>query len=207
MLYLSEINIDFSKTQRFAMFDSYQWHKFIWNFFKDKESRDFLFRVDNSNIGCRIYIISHSEPVPQVPDTAISIRTKEIPNSFLDRKKYFFKIRMNPVRTHVVRDQNTNERIKGGARLTVKPQDLPVWINEKFLKAGMRILHSPELGLDCEISPITKRYFKKNGNRAFHSSVDVSGILEVEDQEKFKQAFSQGIGHAKAFGFGLLILK
>ena len=207
MLYLSEINIDFSKTQRFVLFDSYKWHKFIWKFFSNKESRNFLFRVDNTNVGCRIYIISHSEPNPQSGENYVSIRTKEIPESFLERKRYFFKIRLNPVRTHVVRDPNTNERIKGGARLTVSPADLPVWINEKFLKSGMRILHSPELGLECEISPITKIYFKKNNNRAFHSSVDVSGILEVEDQEKFKLAFSNGIGHAKAFGFGLLILQ
>lgn len=207
MAHLSEITIDFGRASKFALFDGYAWHKYIWKYFPNRESRDFLFRTERVDGGCRLYIVSKDAPDPAAAESGVVLRFKEIPQSFLERDKYLFKIRLNPVRTHVVRDPKTNERVKGGARLTVPTAELPVWINEKFLNAGMRILHDPDMGLEAEISPIGKEFFVKNGKMAFHSSVEVGGAIAVEDREKFKKAFFEGIGHAKAFGFGMLILK
>ncbi|NLG15041.1 MAG: type I-E CRISPR-associated protein Cas6/Cse3/CasE, partial [Lentisphaerae bacterium] len=39
------------------------------------------------------------------------------------------------------------------------------------------------------------------------NSVDASGILEVVERDSFTKGFSQGIGSAKGFGFGLLMLQ
>ena len=37
-------------------------------------------------------------------------------------------------------------------------------------------------------------------------AVDFGGLLRVRDQNAFKDAFANGIGSAKAFGFGLLVI-
>lgn len=39
------------------------------------------------------------------------------------------------------------------------------------------------------------------------SSVELSGILQVRDCAKFSQALLQGIGHAKGFGCGLMLIR
>ena len=42
------------------------------------------------------------------------------------------------------------------------------------------------------------------GHRLTFASVLFEGVLEVTDAERFRQALEQGIGSAKAYGFGLL---
>lgn len=45
------------------------------------------------------------------------------------------------------------------------------------------------------------------GKKSGFSSVDFLGDLEITDVEKFKRALFQGIGPAKAFGCGLMLVK
>lgn len=47
----------------------------------------------------------------------------------------------------------------------------------------------------------------KKGEKAGFSSVDFTGELEVTDPEKFRQTLFDGLGRAKAFGCGLLLVK
>ena len=42
--------------------------------------------------------------------------------------------------------------------------------------------------------------------RGLHSTVDYQGVLTVTDPIRFHEAFTRGIGSAKAFGFGLLVI-
>jgi len=51
-----------------------------------------------------------------------------------------------------------------------------------------------------------REYFCKPGARGVHSAVDFQGVLQVTDGPKFRETFARGIGPAKAFGFGLLVL-
>jgi CRISPR system Cascade subunit CasE len=53
---------------------------------------------------------------------------------------------------------------------------------------------------------VTETFVKKN-KKGKHITVDFGGVLEVKKRERFKQAFLEGIGTAKAFGYGLLVLQ
>ena len=48
--------------------------------------------------------------------------------------------------------------------------------------------------------------FVREGHRGKHISVDFRGVLHVMAPDIFNAAFQNGIGPAKAFGFGLLML-
>lgn len=48
---------------------------------------------------------------------------------------------------------------------------------------------------------------KQKGDKSGFSAVDFSGELKITDTEKFEQALFQGIGRAKAFGCGLLMIR
>ena len=49
---------------------------------------------------------------------------------------------------------------------------------------------------------------KKKGKEyaAYHGGVQFRGILEVTDQKDFEITYHAGVGSAKGFGFGLLLL-
>jgi len=47
----------------------------------------------------------------------------------------------------------------------------------------------------------------KGGNRISFSSIDCSGRLVVTDTDQFESALMSGIGPAKAFGCGLLLIR
>ncbi len=58
------------------------------------------------------------------------------------------------------------------------------------------------------VAPPMESYFvNKQRKRGKHNSVDFHGILKVIDRAAFEGAFHHGIGPAKAFGFGLLMLQ
>ncbi|MGY6275374.1 type I-E CRISPR-associated protein Cas6/Cse3/CasE [Methylomonas sp. MgM2] len=47
----------------------------------------------------------------------------------------------------------------------------------------------------------------KKGQKSCFSSVDFCGELQITDPEKFRQTLFNGLGRAKAFGCGLLMVK
>ena len=49
--------------------------------------------------------------------------------------------------------------------------------------------------------------FVKDGRRVKHVAVEFAGVLRVVDRERFAAAFYSGIGSAKGFGYGLLMLQ
>ena len=47
---------------------------------------------------------------------------------------------------------------------------------------------------------------EKRSQNGVHHSVDFSGILKINDRACFTEHYPKGIGSAKSFGFGLLML-
>ena len=72
----------------------------------------------------------------------------------------------------------------------------------KSLSNGFVVNPLPSL----EISSAYQYHFTRKKQNGYHSGVFYRGILEVNDQDKFKNAFFNGIGCAKSFGFGLLLI-
>ena len=55
-------------------------------------------------------------------------------------------------------------------------------------------------------APVDQTSWRKR-HRIVHSCVDYQGVLQVTNRERFHAAYRRGIGPAKAFGFGLLLLR
>ena len=56
------------------------------------------------------------------------------------------------------------------------------------------------------IIPEGQEHFNRGRERGAHASVEFRGTLRVTDPAKFHQTFVTGLGSAKAFGFGLLVI-
>ncbi|MCX5846608.1 MAG: type I-E CRISPR-associated protein Cas6/Cse3/CasE [Deltaproteobacteria bacterium] len=224
MNWLARLEIDAETARAEDISDNYAWHKRLWEgCFPDDPNakRDFLTRIDQMEGAFRLWILAKRKPVRPEWCPPDGFALKEIAPSFLSHRYYAFDVRVNPVKTIVQRGPNgetllrPNGKRKNGKRVSlVKPEELRTWLIHKGkvrcrdqktgldVPGGFRILEERPL----EICPMLESHFRKKGQTGYHGGVQFRGILEVTDSEGFVETYQSGIGSAKGFGFGLLLL-
>lgn len=100
-------------------------------------------------------------------------------------------------------DNPDGSRKKNGRRVPLtQREELVAWIERKATASGFRV-HPDSL----RTVPRGREYFHKDGrSHGTHTAVEFEGGLSVTDPAKFRATVAAGIGSAKAFGFGLLVL-
>ncbi len=201
-MFLTRITTTFDVALRNRLVHNYAWHQKIWTFFPEKsdgKARDFLFRVDvrERERSVVVWILSPERPTENLDG---KWEAREIGEQFLTFERYAFSLRANPTVMRVVRDEN-GERRKNGRRVSIyDDSELRDWLERRGADAGFALE-------TCEASAPIKETFYKNGTKGVHSAVEFRGVLNVVDRQKFVDAYRRGIGSAKGFGFGLLLLK
>lgn len=198
-MYLTRIDVGSEEALQERLVDAYAWHRALWKAFpgRDGEDRDFLSRTEFQRARQVTLLLSPSEPVPQRWG---QWETKCVPEAFLEQERYLFDLRANPV---VSRSREDSPRgTRGKRQPLVRADDLRSWIHRKADGAGFRV---DEETLDVGV-PLRQPFRKKSGS-GVHTRVDFRGVLSVSDYDRFQEAFKKGIGPAKAFGFGLLMLR
>lgn len=199
MMWLTRIRLSLRDAAQLRLADNYAWHQTVWRAFPEKSgnTRDFLTRVDRRSGVFEALVLSPDEPSPQGWGTW---ETKQVLPSFLEHDRYRFSLRANPTVKRVIRDEQ-GERKKNGRRTGIyDPAQLREWLDRKAEDAGFRV---EALSFD----PPVKEVFRRHGRQGTHVRVDFRGLLEVTDRNRFRAAFRQGIGPARAFGFGMLLLQ
>jgi CRISPR system Cascade subunit CasE len=192
--------------------DSYTWHQMVWHAFlgRDGEPRDFLTRLDDKPGGAQLLIVSPVEPVrPAWMGDADAWETKPIPPAYFQTRRYRFQLRANPTHKPVKdKDGNYIADAKKRKRRTITGEaELAAWLQRKGEAGGFRLCNGSPLETWNEVQRFEKRSKDHPQQRGLHGTVDFSGILEITDPALFlTTTFSKGIGSAKAFGFGLLVL-
>jgi len=223
MSWLARLDIDAETARSESVWDSYGWHQKLWECFPDASDakRDFLTRIDPLEGAFRLWILARRKPERPQWCAADNFALKEIADSFLSHRYYAFDLRANPVKTIVQRASSgetlykANGKRKSGKRVPlVKQDDLRQWLIQKGkvrcrdqatgldVLGGFRIVEEMPL----EISPMIESHFRKKGQAGYHGGVQFRGTLEVTDRDRFIETYQSGIGSAKSFGFGLLLL-
>lgn len=210
-MYLSELILRDQDAARLMPRDNYGWHKALWAFYPGRERRDFLYRVEQSGDALKILMLSATRPIPPATLPSRLFRCKEIPEAFLGHEHYRFCLRANPIRCRKL-DKATGERRTRGLRAPITDErELADWLIRKGQQHGFCITNInawPSPACPLTITREGRRPFRKKGlQSAHHASVEFRGILDVVDPAAFRQGFETGIGPAKAFGFGLLMLQ
>jgi CRISPR system Cascade subunit CasE len=113
---------------------------------------------------------------------------KTVPDSYFRHDHYRFSLLANPTKK------------VGGKRLALaSSDDLAAWMGRKAAAGGFIV----EAGT-LRLIPHGCEYFQKTGFRGTHAVVEFQGVLTVIDREQFRATVANGIGSAKAFGFGML---
>ena len=204
-VYLTQALIPAEVVVRAGMKDSYDWHQAVWKAFpgRDGQTRDFLTRVDQKDCHYRLLIVSPAEPKRPdwLPDGPEAWQTKPIPPDYFQYRRYRFQLRANPTKKVTAFGPDGQPKKNSRRVPLVKREDLVDWLKRKGEAAGfvpdeksLRVLSGG------------RESFAKQGAQGTHSSVDYEGVLTVTDQVRFHEAFGKGIGSAKGFGFGLLVI-
>lgn len=207
MYHLTRIELSDEAASKKGLTDLYKWHKAAWKLFPGRPDaeRDFLFRLNSIPGGYEFLVLSKTEPVKCEWCSAEQFAVKNISSKFLEHRYYLFDILANPTRKIAVNNNGIFK--KNGKRVVLtKLEDQWNWFKRKSEAAGFKVLDKPEL----IIEPAQNYGFVRGmdyANHGLHVGVKYKGILEVQDKELFKKSFKQGIGSAKGFGFGMLILK
>jgi len=203
MTHLTQITLDLATAARLRLRDCYDWHQAVWKVFpgRDGERRDFLTRLDQRRDGFRLLIVSPSEPTR--PDWCPSEcwQSKPIPETYFSRRRYAFQLCANATKK-VTKLGADGQPTKNGRRIPLtKREELISWFSRKADEGGF----APDAESLRTFSR-GREYFEKQGMNGLHSAVEFQGILNVTDPVKFHETFTRGVGPAKAFGFGLLVI-
>lgn len=221
MNWLARLDIEADVARDEGIFDNYLWHKKLWECFPGipGDKRNFLTRIDTLEGAYRLWILAERKPVCPKWCQTERFALNSIAESFLSHRYYAFDLRANPTKCVVQRGpagetlRRANGKRTHGKRVPlVNPDELRDWLARKGyvrcsengmdVPGGFCIVDSKPL----EISPMVENHFRKKDQAAFHGGVQFRGTLEVTDREAFIESYYRGIGSAKGFGFGLLLL-
>jgi len=221
MRYFSRVRLrsDLSHQElaQWSLSNRYREHQLVWRFFAEQqERRTFLYHREQSSERATYYLLSESLPEDRAGVWQIESRPYE--PQLQAGQRLAFRLRVNPVVTR--RDEkgrHCRHDVVMNAKHELKQQKVPKqeWpsLAQLSQQAGEAWLQrrSEKLGFACEAGQVLvegyqqHRLEKKRGI-AF-STLDLSGVLTVTRVDDFLQALYQGLGSAKGFGCGLLLVK
>lgn len=214
-LHLTEVRLGYEAAVKAGLRDNYAWHQKIWQCFpgRDGAVRDFLTRLDPQDGHFRLLVLSGAAPERPPWCPTDSWRSKAVPEGFLAAPAFRFSLVANPTQKQVVRDA-AGARKKNGRRIPILHREdiedretgktrhgLLSWLTRKGVAHGFAFDATT-----VRTVPRARHYFIKGGSVGLHTGVEFQGLLRVTEPDKFRDAFARGIGSAKAFGFGMLVL-
>jgi CRISPR system Cascade subunit CasE len=199
----------------------YSLHQEVWRLFTDSpdRKRDFLYRLDKEGLRPVIYSVSERKPEEQTGTWQVA--TKEYAPRLLAGAELAFLLRANPVVTrrkgHNGRQRHdvVMDRKKALQEQGVTKQDMPcsamlaheagqAWLARQAEQHGFAVRQQHVLVERYRQERFGKK--RSDGNIQF-SLLDLSGRLTVTDPNVFTRALFRGIGPAKGFGCGLLLVR
>ena len=210
------------------LFDGNQYaeHQLLWQLFDD-DQRHYLFRREFGNgLICGqpaanrslpvYYMVSRDEPVA-VP--GMDVQSKPYNPVIAEGDTFGFTLRANPIVSRKVEGKKNSIQhdVMMDAKHRAKADNVsPVVMNEMIDQAARRWLleRTEGIGIELQDSALMfdgyqkHKFYKARDGKAINiSTVDYQGLLTVSDVDVFKQALFTGIGRAKAFGCGLMMIR
>jgi len=203
---------------------AYAEHQWLWRFLPAPAGtpRSFLFRRRDADGLPRFYVVSDREPVS--PSVHWTVQTKPYAPELQTGQWLQFELRGNPVVTRS-NEQGRPARhdiVMHEKTRLLKERSLPGWADwtapdrpplaELVQRCGAAWLQarSTRLGIHLDPDALRADCYEQHRGKADKlriSTIDFSGRLRVDDPHALRLALFGGVGHAKAFGCGLLLIR
>ena len=216
---------------------AYAEHQWLWKFFpSDKDQpRDFIFRRHEVEQLPRFYVVSQRPPIAF--SEAWQVQSRVYDPLLKEGQLLAFQLRANPVvskknkdgkaqRHDVVMQAKKQLLAESGLTQEKKWADwkdelnkpllyelvqkhCSIWLSGVAERNGFEIIPSDniESAQRLQVDSYQQGDAGKRNQKIRFSSVEFSGELRVTNPDLFRQALCNGLGHAKAFGCGLLLVR
>ena len=199
----------------------YEVHAMIWRIFSDgsRKKRDFIYRMEVQGRSPLIYAVSESEPADL--DGIWEIDQKEYRPVLRAGQRLGFSLRANPVRTkRNEMGKHCRHDVVMDAKKLLQDSGCPpdAWPPGAVLvqQEGYNWLEfrAGRLGFSVEQDLVRADGYRQHrfrkwdgGQRVAISTIDFNGVLTVTDSDQFEETLVTGVGPAKSFGCGLLLVR
>jgi len=199
-------------------------HQWLWQLFPATRgtARDFLFRRHEANGLPRFYVVSQRRPAAD--HQAWQIQTRDYSPQIAADMSLNFELRANPTVRHG-RDGKSKRHdvVMEAKKQLLATRNLPHWTDwdddtkpvlysvvQQSCSAWL-VRRAEKMGFAVDTDSLVVEAYEQHDDRTDRklqfTTVDFSGRLTVTDPVAFAGALAQGIGHAKAFGCGLLLVR
>lgn len=198
----SVLHLDRTAIKALRITDPYSLHRVVYSLYEDQRgdvgkaeshSSDILYADQGGDFnGRKILLLANRLPATAVDGRYGAVQSRAIPSDFLGYERYRFKVIINPTR----RD-NVSRKL-----VPIKGRDA---ISQWFLGKSVESWGFDAEPAHLQVDRIQVLQFKDKSQRLVTlAQAHIQGQLLVTDREKFRNAFSNGIGRGRAFGCGLL---
>jgi len=192
----------------------YTVHQAIWSLFGDRpdRERDFLYHVKEASGPPVVYALSARQPASS--HELWSVQATDFAPKLQEGMRLGFLLRANAVKTRqgkrhdVIMEEKHRLKAQNVPRAAWPPEAELVqeasaaWLRARSEKAGFRV-HAVRGD-----SYRQHDFSKQEGRHVSFSTVDFTGLLEVLDPTCFfRETLCHGIGHAKGFGCGMILIR
>ena len=182
--------------------NAWEWHRALWSLFPDierqpNESSPFLYRVERVDLakGAEVLVQSTLRPIERSKNAKVAA-TRMIEPRPQTHQPLRFLLTANVTKT--IRDKDAPDR-KIRVPL-IREEEQIQWLGRKLNGAAGKIS-------ELKVQPHPPIYFRKGSRPGKIVKVSFEGMLETSDPERLKGILESGIGPAKAFGCGLLLVR
>lgn len=208
-MFLSRVEISWGSAK-----NPYNLHRTIWKLFPDMEQetrtmakelrQGFLFRVEKNEPGSAAVVLVQSRRKPQrTADSVQLIASREFHPCPSQGQRLAFILAANPVKT--INDANGRINRKGEPKKCrvplLKDEQQTQWLYERLEGVA-----TPE-GVSVQKLPPIFFYKQKEKRDGKLVPALFEGFLRVDNPEGLVQMLENGIGPAKAFGCGLMLVR
>lgn len=231
-MYLSRVRFLSGHTAHSALLSiqrkgSYASHQLLWQLFTEQQQRNFLFREEQSNgltsqRGMPEYLVL-SQTAPELNSELFHIETKLFAPKLNEGDQLAFRLRANPTVSSKAGDatgkRGQRHDVMMHAKKSAQAEGItdPIVLKQQMEQAALDWLVKDEraaaLGARFDAQPAVMAYSQHQTSKQAqqpvisYSAVDYEGVLTVIEPELLLNQIATGIGRAKAFGCGLMLLR
>ena len=189
----------------------YDLHRQLWRLFpgKERETRQsgeqerqgFLFRIEEHRTGRPARLLVQSRRAPVHAEGILLHGSREIQPAPSVGQRLAFLLTANPVKTiaDAERDVKPGKQPEKCRVPLIKEEDQRDWLARKL--SGAAMLENTTL------LPHAPLYFRKGKHTGKLVTCTFEGVLQVMDPERLLGLLENGVGPAKGFGCGLLLVR
>ncbi len=205
-MFISRVEMSWNEVR-----NPYEIHRRLWRLFPDEvretrrdaaEARQgFLFRFEQYVTGRPLRVLLQSRKAPAVAEGAALLGVREFDPHPEAGQSLAFVLTANPIKTvaDVFKDSKPDKRSTGVRVPLLKEEQQRDWLTRKL--AGIADLDQ------VAIAPQAPIYFRKANRAGKIVPAVFEGTLRVADGDALRKLLLGGVGPAKAFGCGLLLVR